>query len=172
MNERVYVARSLDDVPPEWGQVVRRPAGQPLFHSDILNYWDGIASFTIPGQAGLGWFELTRRPFSGSEVECHRCTPEALLCIHGSALCLAGAPVPRDQLRPDALQAFHLEAGQGIVFAPGTWHAIPFPVSEQADFWVLFQKGTEKNDMSIFDLAEGLGMSFRVGLAKPAVADQ
>ena len=90
MVEITYPCRRLSDLPAEWGQVIQTPVGQATFRSDSFSYWDGIAPLAIQGEAGIGWFDLQRRPFRGSEVERHRFTPEALLCFRGAAACVVG----------------------------------------------------------------------------------
>ncbi len=154
----------LDDLPPELGQAIRPPTGKATFQNDILSYWDAFAGWEISGRAGIGWFELNRRPFNGSEAERHRLTPEALLCFQGSAICLVGRPKEPQALAAEDFQAFFVEAGQGIVFAPGVWHALPFPVSEKAVFWVVFRQGTAQEDLEVLDLDKQRGFRFEITL--------
>jgi hypothetical protein len=93
MPEKIYHCQKISDFPAGWGQVIQYPTNEATFHSDIFSYWDGMASLKIDGEAGIGWFEVRRRSFTGNEVERHRLTPEALLCIQGNAVCFVGEPV-------------------------------------------------------------------------------
>lgn len=135
-----------------------------MFQTEILSYWDSIASFQMDGETGVGWFELMRRPFEGNELECHKATQEALLCFKGAAICLAGEPVAFEHIRPSSLCPYYMEAGEGIVFAPGTWHALPYPLTDKAVFWVIFKKGTPQGDLHILNLEEECGFGFQLQL--------
>ncbi len=159
-----YPCSDLATLPPELGQVVRHPSAAPTFKAEILSYWDGIASWQINGETGIGWFELHRRPFVGNEIERHLLTPEALLCFQGAAACLIGKSKDPKVLSEADFQAFHIEQGQGFVFSPGVWHALPFPVSEKAVFWVIFRKGTAQGDLQVINLEKERGFQFQINL--------
>lgn len=159
-----YRCFPLADLSPDLGQRVCRPAGEPTFHTETLSYWDAIASWKISAKTGFGWFELTRRPFTGEEAERHRLTPEALLCFGGAAVCLVGKPKKPQALIPADFQAFSLEAGQGIIFSPGVWHALPFPLTEKAAFWVVFRRGTAQADLEVLNLEKERGFRFQITL--------
>lgn len=161
-----YRGKDLSALPPQWGQVIQRPAEEPMFESEILSYWDGIASIQMDGEMGIGWFELSRRPFKGNEVECHTSTQEALLCFEGDAICLVGEPVAPDEVTPSSFQAFHIEAGKGFIFAPGTWHALPLPLTRKALFWVVFKKGTPQEDLHVLNLEEKCGFGYEIDAGK------
>jgi hypothetical protein len=159
-----YACRKLSEFPPHWGQVIQLPETEPMFQSEILSYWNAIVSFQMDDEAGIGWFELSRRPFRGNEVECHTATQEALLCFQGAAICLAGDPVGAEQITPASFRAYYLEAGEGIVFAPGTWHALPFPLARKAVFWVIFKKDTPEKDLHVLNLEETCDFGFEIQL--------
>jgi len=157
-----YLCSELSDFSSDLGQIVRYPAGKATFNNEILSYWDGIVSWEITGKTGIGWFELKRRLYTGNEVERHLLTPEALLCLQGAASCLVGKPKkPGDLTRAD-FQAFFLESGQGIVFSPGVWHALPFPVTAKAAFWVIFRQGTALKDLEVINLEKESGIQFQI----------
>lgn len=162
MGIRKYPCAKLSDLPSELGQPVFLPSREPTFKSEILSYWDAIASWQISGETGIGWFELQRRPFRGEEVERHVLTPEGLLCFQGAAACLIGKPKDPKILREEDFQAFHLEQGQGIIFPPGVWHALPFPLTEKALFWVIFRKGTAQGDLQVIDLQAERDFQFHI----------
>ena len=159
-----YPCANLSRLSSELGQGVTRPSGNPTFKTDILSYWDGIASWHISGETGIGWFELSKRPCVGEEVERHILTPEALLCFRGAGACLIGKPRNPGELGEADFQAFQVEEGQGIVFAPGVWHALPFPLTEKAAFWVIFRKGTAQEDLQVVNLRQERNFQFQIVL--------
>jgi len=159
-----YPCINLSLLPSKLGQAVTHPSREPTFKTDILSYWDGIASWQISGETGIGWFELPRRIFIGEEVERHVLTPEALLCFQGAAACLIGKPKDPKVLSEVDFQAFHIEQGQGIIFSAGVWHALPFPVTEKAVFWVIFRKGTAQRDLQIINLRAERNFQFQINL--------
>ena len=159
-----YRCLALAELSPELGQTVRRPTGEPTFQTNILSYWDGIGSWEISGKTGIGWFELEKRPFTGNEAERHRLTPEGLLCFQGAAVCLVGKPKDPKALMPADFQSFSMEAGQGIIFSPGVWHALPFPLTKKAVFWVIFRQGTAQKDLEVVNLEMERGFQFEITL--------
>lgn len=164
MKAKNYHCQKISDFPSQWGQAILRPTGEATFHSEIFSFWDAIASFPFRGEAGIGWFELTRRPFTGNEVERHCLTPEALLCIQGSAVCFVGEPADPEHIDVQKFGAFCIEQEQGFIFSPGTWHAIPFPMTEKTVFLVIFRKGTPQEDLQILNLEQAKGIRFRISL--------
>ena len=164
MRRETYICRKLSEFPSHWGEAVQRPDQEPMFQTEILSYWDSIASFQMAGETGVGWFELMRRPFIGNEVECHTSTQEALLCFRGAGICLVGEPVKPNRLTPESFCSFYVEEGQGFIFAPGTWHALPYPLTDKAVFWVIFKKGTPQEDLHTVNLEEERGFSFQLQL--------
>jgi hypothetical protein len=163
------VVEDLARFPAAWGQVLRRPSTPATFDGEALTYWDGVVTAAFPGETGIGWFEVRRRPFRAHEAERHLRTPEALLCVAGEAVCAVAAPVAPDALGPGDFRAFRLGAGEGLVLAPGTWHAIPFPTGERAVFWVVFRKGTVEDDLQVLDVGRARG--FDLAIAAGARAD-
>lgn len=157
-----YPCLDLSEFSPDLGQIIRYPLAQPTFKNGLLSYWDGIASWEISGKTGIGWFELHRRPYEGKEVERHLLTPEALLCFRGAAACLIGSAKDPGALTWADFQAFHLEEGQGVVFSPGVWHSLPFPVTEKAVFWVIFRQGTAPKDLEVINLEKESGLQFQI----------
>jgi hypothetical protein len=164
MSIEKYPCVNLPLLSSELGQVVTYPSGEPTFKADILSYWDGIASWQISGETGIGWFELARRAFVGEEVERHVLTSEALLCFRGAAACLVGKPKNPETLSEADFQAFHIEQGQGIIFSPGVWHALPFPITGKAAFWVIFRKGTAQADLQVVNLRKERSFQFQIVL--------
>lgn len=157
-----YACEDLAGLPAAWGQVIRRPAAPATFHTEQLSYWDAIVSAAFPEETCIGWFELRRRPLRGTEVERHLRTPEALLCFEGDAVCVLGEPVEPSALTPDRIRAFRVRQGEGILFRPGTWHALPFPLTERAVFWVVFRTGTAQGDLEVVDVTRVAGFGFEV----------
>ncbi|OGB98284.1 MAG: hypothetical protein A3G35_02310 [candidate division NC10 bacterium RIFCSPLOWO2_12_FULL_66_18] len=166
--DTTYVCEDLAMLPTAWGQVIRRPTAPATFHNEQLSYWDAVAAAAFPEETGIGWFELRRRPLRGTEVERHLRTPEALLCFEGDAICVLGDPVEPSALTPERVRAFRVRQGEGILFRPGTWHAVPFPLTERAVFWVVFRKRTAEEDLEVVDVARVAGFGFEV--CAPTVA--
>jgi ureidoglycolate lyase len=162
---KIYRCQEISDLPSRWGQVIQYPTDKATFHSEIFSYWDAVGLFQISGEAGIGWFELKRRPFTGSGVERHRLSPEALLCIQGGAICFVGEPAGPEKIGDQGFGAFYVEQGKGFIFSPGTWHAIPFPVTEKAVFGVIFRKGTAQNDLEVLNLEQEKGFRFQISLS-------
>jgi ureidoglycolate hydrolase len=98
------------------------------------------------------------------EVERHCLTPEVLLCIEGSAVCFVGKPTDSEKLYPEEFGAFYLEEKKGFLFNPRTWHAIPFPMTEKAVFWVIFREGTAQSDLEILDLEKEKRFRFQISV--------
>ena len=81
---------------------------------------------------------------------------------------MLGDPVEPSALTPERVRAFRVRQGEGILFRPGTWHAVPFPLTERAVFWVVFRKRTAEEDLEVVDVARVAGFGFEV--CAPTVA--
>jgi len=87
-----------------------------------------------------------------------------LLCFRGAAACLVGKPKNPETLSEADFQAFHIEQGQGIIFSPEVWHALPFPITGKAAFWVIFRKGTAQGDLQVVNLRKERSFQFQIVL--------
>jgi len=103
---------------------------EPTFKSEILSYWDAIASWQDFRETGIGWLSSKEAfPRRGSGAAC--LTPEGLLCFQG------GRPAdwkPRTKILRKRFQAFHLEQAAGIIFS-SRYGCPAFPLTEKALFW-------------------------------------
>ena len=49
-----YECERLTELPPHWGQVIQVPEEEPMFQSEILSFWNAIATFQTDDEAGIG----------------------------------------------------------------------------------------------------------------------
>lgn len=97
--------------------------------------------------------------FTLSRMEVHRGSREALVVLHGEGVVLAMAP--RGAFDPQAVEAFYLAAGEGIVFEAGTYHSTPYPLAGTAKLLIAFEADTGINDNVQVDLEQEVWLDTR-----------
>jgi ureidoglycolate lyase len=114
--------------------------------------WWGETELVAPTEAGygIGYLDLEPAAPSFDWAERHLRSQELIAPLSGGCLVYVGPPQAPE--RPDALpplerfRVFRLEAGQGVVLAPGVWHGAPLADGGPAKAMVLLQKGTGTDD--------------------------
>lgn len=137
-----------------FGQLIEMQAGvKPTVANATIRYWSGLAKARVHEQMEFGIFSVQAREREVAEMERHNRSPELLVSLEGdSILVLAPRSPPRtSRAHPDPLQvkAFVMKQGQAVILAKGTWHALPFPLSEKSKFLVGFRDGTAEKDLII-----------------------
>jgi hypothetical protein len=133
------------------GTALRLPAGgerAPDVENDILRFFGKLGVIQAPGGVEFGICAYNRRPFLVDGLEQHRQTGELLYAIDEDFL-MPVAPNIAGANQPDLSRAFALRVrrSQGVIFAPGAWHWVPYPLKAKSFALVGFAVDTAKNDM-------------------------
>lgn len=134
-----------------FGQLIEMQEGvKPSVANATIRYWGGLAKARVHEQMEFGVFSVQAREREVAEMERHNRTPELLVSLEGDSILVLSPPSPprTSRAHPDPLQvkAFVMKQGQAVILAKGTWHALPFPLSNESRFLVGFRDGTAEKD--------------------------
>lgn len=136
----VNVLNKRDFVP--YGQIIESPVRKPDSSEPTHDYWDKLTVFT--GETSLNYLSVKQRELGISLMERHCQSPELLVLLSGT--CLLPVAAPGDFL-PETIRVFALNPGDAVLLASGTWHWVPFPLQNKAEFIVVFRAATPTDDL-------------------------
>jgi hypothetical protein len=133
------------------GTALRLPApGErpPDLANDIIRFFGRLGVIQAPGGVEFGICAYNRRAFAVEGLEQHRQSGELLYAIDDDFL-MPVAPNISGANQPDLSKAFavRVRRSQGVIFAPGAWHWVPYPLKARSFALVGFAVDTAKNDM-------------------------
>jgi ureidoglycolate lyase len=141
---RIHVESLTAAAFAEFGAVLGEPAGVPPAIQDaVSDVWLGFASLMGIGERpGMQctYLKIHTRPVCYDRLEKHETSAEAFIPLAGQSILLVvpaqavdGAGVP-DLSRA---RAFLIDGSQGVLMRPGTWHAVPYNLTDVATYLVL-----------------------------------
>jgi ureidoglycolate lyase len=143
-------------------EVLTREAFAPF--GDVIEASDAVRHFTINGGNTERFHDLARLepgadgrvivsifrglpralPFTVSMMERHPRASQAFMPLGGRPYLVVVAP-PGEAPTAHTLRCFLAEAGQGVNYAPGTWHHPLLALQAVSDFLVLDRSGPGDN---------------------------
>jgi len=147
-----------------YGDVIDMPDTKPDCSDDKLDLWCGISEVKIDqGTSQFCWLNVkSRRPFTCNNFECHKNTSEAMIPVSGQSIVLVANNSASNLPDRNTIKAFYVDGSKGFNFKPSVWHWLPYPLSKQASFILVFKKGTPDEDLHVVDLKEKLDLSIKV----------
>jgi|LDZT01.1.fsa_nt_gi ureidoglycolate lyase len=149
-----------------YGDIIDVPDTIPDSSNNELDLWCGISEVKIDeGVSQFCWLNVkSKRPFICNNFECHKSTSEAMIPISGQSIVLVANNSDSDLPVRDTTKAFFVNGRKGFNFKPNVWHWLPYPLSKQASFILVFKKGTPDKDLHVIDLNEKLNLSIKIVL--------
>ena len=97
------------------------------------------------GQVVIGFVEAEpyTLPLSLSLVERHPLGAQAFIPVNAAPFLVVVCP--DEGGKPGRPRAFLTAPGQGVCYAPGTWHGVLTPLDRPQDFWVIDRGGPGVN---------------------------
>lgn len=137
------------------GDLLRLPGPggrQPDLANDIIRFYGRLGVIEAAEGVELGIAAYRRRPPVVEKLEQHRKSRELLVAVDDDFLMPVAPNGAGD--RPDLSRAFVLRVrrSEGLLFAPGAWHWVPYPRKAESHALVGFALGTAQNDMHFHDL--------------------
>ena len=135
-----------------YGSMITDPPYEPMADGPEFTYFGRTQLIEIPGRVSTGILKCKLRDFIVSQLERHIETPEVLTAISGNSVIVMAKP---DDVSGEfsSLRAFRIPQGSSFVMKKGTWHWIPFPISDdESVFQVMFAENTEENDLETVQL--------------------
>jgi hypothetical protein len=133
------------------GAVLRLPdpaSRPPDVQNDIIRFFGKLGVIEAPGGVEFGICAYEKRDFLVEGLEQHRESGELLYAIDDEFL-MPVAPNLPDANQPDLARAFAIRVrrSEGVIFAPGAWHWVPYPLKKGRSFALVgFAIDTPKND--------------------------
>ena len=154
---RVTIEKLTAAVFAEFGAVLGEPAdGGPDVTTPVCDCWMGVSDLQGIGSVSgrqITYLKIHTRPKVFDQMEKHETSAEAFIPLDGqSVLLVVPADAMDDQGRPDTTRAraFMMDGSQGILMKPGTWHAVPYPLTDLATYLVLVDDAIiPKNDLHV-----------------------
>jgi hypothetical protein len=117
---------------------------------EVIHFYGGLGIIDECTPLELGICAYVRRPLFVDSMERHRNTPELLVAVDDDFV-IPVAPNSASGEAPDIarLIAIRVRRGEGVVFAPGVWHWIPYPMKDRSFALVGFRKGTAADDLLV-----------------------
>ena len=153
----------------EFGRILGEPSTvDPNIRDQVSDVWLGLSDLmgigSVPGRQ-ITYLKIHTRPAKYEKIEKHETSAEAFIPLEGeSVLLLVPADAIDSEGRPDMARAraFLMDGSKGVLLRRGTWHAVPYNLSEVATYLVLVDDAIiEKQDLHItpvepieFDLGE------------------
>jgi ureidoglycolate hydrolase len=127
-----------------FGCMLGQPASRaPNIVDQISNVWVGFTDLkqigSKPGKQ-ITYLQVRSRPALFDMIEKHETSAEAFIPLEGTSILLV---VPADAVdssgKPDMChaRAFLMDGSKGVIMHPGTWHAVPYNLTEVASYLVL-----------------------------------
>ncbi len=120
----------------------------PDVENDIIRFFGKLGVIEAPGGVEFGICAYEHRDFLVEGLEQHRGSGELLYAIDDDFL-MPVAPNLPDTNQPDLSRAFAIRVrrSEGVIFAPGAWHWVPYPLKKGKSFALVgFAIDTPKND--------------------------
>jgi ureidoglycolate hydrolase len=105
---------------------------------------------------------LTHRGLTVSRITRHSAATQVLASANAESWLLAVAPPDATRTTPDpeAIRAFTIPGGVGVLLSRGTWHAGPYFEPATMNFFNLELDDTNDTDHLTCNLAETFGLTF------------
>jgi ureidoglycolate hydrolase len=105
---------------------------------------------------------LNNRGLAVSRITRHSAATQVLASTQGESWLLAVAPPDETRTTPDpeAIRAFTIPGGVGVLLSRGTWHAGPYFEPATMSFFNLELDDTNETDHFNCDLAASFGLTF------------
>ncbi len=130
---------------------------KPDVENDLLKFFGKLGLIEAPRGVEFGICAYERRELRVEKLEQHRRSAELLYAIDDDFLMPAAPNLAGD--KPDLSRAcvLRVRRSEGVIFAPGAWHWVPYPVKKARSFALVgFAIDTPANDMSFHDLDPAL----------------
>lgn len=147
-----------------YGDIIDLPDINPDCSNDELDLWCGISEVKIDqGVSQFCWLNVkSKRPFICNNFERHENTSEAMIPVSGQSIVVVAENSDSGLPARDTIKAFFINGTKGFNFKPDVWHWLPYPLSKQASFILVFKKDTPDKDLHVIDLNEKLNLSVKI----------
>lgn len=135
-----------------WGKYISADEESGRDSTPEFDYVGNIAVSKLMGPVSMSILHPAKRDIIVNQFESHRLTPEICTALRNNCIIFAAGDVNGVPDIPNT-QAFLLKEGDTIVYDPGTWHWVPYPVDTQTcTQLIIYKDQTGKNDFYLHKL--------------------
>jgi len=155
---------------PAFGEVIDKEKISPEISNDVCSYTPGVSDIQLTNDiAQISLLELKKpRPFICESFERHMNCSEATMPLGGQSIAIFGLPDKIDDIDSgidlNSIRAFILDGTKAINVRKRIWHCLPFPVSENALYAIIFEKNTHVNDIGMLDLEKRYDLKIKINI--------
>jgi ureidoglycolate lyase len=140
----IHVNELSSELFAPYGSVLGQPqVAQPSIQDAVSDVWLGFSSLmgigSEPGKQ-VTYLRIHTRPQLYDKMEKHDTSAEAFIPLDGRSILVVAPPgPPGDAQGPDMsrARAFMMDGTSGVLLMRGTWHAVPYNLSNVATYLVL-----------------------------------
>lgn len=154
---RIRVEPLTEGAIAEFGRILGDSStDEPTIRDHVSDVWLGFSDLmgigSVPGRQ-ITYLKIHSRPEKYDKIEKHEISAEALIPLEGeSVLLLVPAEAVDDEGVPDMsrARAFLMDGSKGVLLRRGTWHAVPYNLTDVATYLVLVDDAIiPKNDLHV-----------------------
>jgi ureidoglycolate hydrolase len=166
------VERLTNKAIAPYGEIIGKPAAKPAIDNDDMSFSPGISYLELAHKDGIFSLLYVKRPrpFICENLERHLNCTEALIPLGGQSICIVALSKdmkdPKSPVDINSAKAFIMDGTLAANLKVGVWHWVPYPISESANFVVVFEKDTHLEDLEIIDLKKDYNVSLKFILEK------
>jgi ureidoglycolate lyase len=159
---KIKVKKLTEKSFAEFGVILGEQKGKkPNIKDALSDVWLGFSDLmgigSKPGRH-ITYLKIHSKPKINNKIERHCTTAESFIPLEGRSIIMLVSPENTDKNgRPNMkkCKAFLMDGANGILLKPGTWHAVPYPLTKIASYLVLVDDSIiEKNDLNITEIEE------------------
>ena len=147
---QIKVELLTEDAFKEFGRVLGEPRlVAPDIIDEVSNVWLGFSDLMDIGtqpDKQVTFLKINRPPAFNDKMEKHETSAEAFIPLEGKSILLVAPWTDKDKPDMTHARAFLMDGSRGVLLHPGTWHAVPFKLTEIATYLVLVDPKIIKND--------------------------
>jgi ureidoglycolate hydrolase len=153
---QIKVELLTEEAFKEFGHVLGEPRlVPPDIVDEVSNVWLGFTDLMGIGvQVGkqVTYLKIHSNPDQYDKMEKHDTSAEAFIPLDGKSILLVapwkGVAPWQDVDKPDMshARAFLMDGSKGVLMHQGTWHAVPYKLTELATYLVLVDPAIIKNN--------------------------
>ncbi|HDG62604.1 MAG TPA: hypothetical protein ENG15_06345, partial [Thermotoga sp.] len=155
MEMKISLLKPTKDNFKEFGEVVEKLEEPAATASEYHDYWHDLADLSSMGdEPTLGYLKVYRkdRPLELDRMERHVNTAEVFIPINGTGIFFLCPPMEKPDI--NKVKAFLVDRSCALSLHPGTWHWLPFSLTEEMDFILVLRKTTVERDIEIVSLGD------------------
>jgi ureidoglycolate lyase len=145
---KIKVEKLTEKAFATYGKILGKTDSRtPDIQDAISDVWLGVSDLMQIGTRGnpVTYLRIHARPERYDTIERHLTSAEAFIPLEGKGILLVGPADNIKPLNPNDLRAFYMDGSCGVLFPKGTWHAVPYKMSDILSFLVLVDDVSIKN---------------------------